>query len=348
VSTNRWDKFCFAGQFLLYQGLFLPSIQCTTSLCHPPATHGPSLFNETASETFVASGKLSSVVYVGTSFTGSLSSDVANFAGLTVRSQEFLDATKVSSPGFISYYRSYDGVLGLAPFNPSNESSLTTHPSFFKSIVRNKLVTRNIFTLELPKGKRFVQDGRTPGSLRFGQPRIRPNTKNVLILPLSERSTTEQTWYSPGTELDWDQGHLRFQIGPHYPVQIDPGSLGIGLPKPLASRINQQISLPDSNNHIDCNKRSTLPSLVLTFESGSRLELTPLDYVLERRFSNETLLGCMSLFYDIHRVPGIVVGAGVLENYLTEWDLDEKEIRCKFDLHFWAHISQNFVDQPIL
>jgi hypothetical protein len=73
---------------------------------------------------------------------------------------------------------------------------------------------------------------------------------------------------------------------------------------------------------------------VLTFEGGSRLELTPIDYTLERRSSNGTLVGCTSLFYDTDRVPGIVVGAGVLEHYITEWDLDRKEIRRKFDLQF--------------
>jgi hypothetical protein len=72
---------------------------------------------------------------------------------------------------------------------------------------------------------------------------------------------------------------------------------------------------------------------VLTFEGGSRLELTPDDYILERRLSNGTLSGCMTLFYDTDKVPGITVGAGVLENYITEWDLDEEEIRCKFNLY---------------
>ena len=31
-------------------------------------------------------------------------------------------------------------------------------------------------------------------------------------------------------------------------------------------------------------------------------------------------------------MPGIVIGAGVLEHYITEWDLDEKEIRRKLDV----------------
>lgn len=248
--------------------------------------------------------------------------------------QEFLDATEVSAPGYISLFKSYDGVLGLAPFNPSNESDLATNPSLFKSMVRNKLIHRNIFTLELPQGKRFIEDGRTPGSLRFGQSHISPNTENVIRLPLSGRSIAEQTWYSPGTNLDWDQGRLQLQIGPNYPVQINPGSLAIQLPRPLASLINQQISLPDSDHHIDCNELSNLPNLVLSFAGGSKLELTPIDYTLERRFSNGTLIGCMSLFYDTDRIPGIVIGAGVLEHYITEWDLDGKEIRRKFHLQF--------------
>jgi saccharopepsin len=309
-------------------------VQCTTSLCHPDAAYRPSLFNETASETFVPSDKRSSVAYVWTSFKGTLGNDVANLAGITVEQQEFLDATEVSAPGFIPFYRSYDGVLGLAPFSPSDESDIATYPSLFKSMVRDKLITHNTFTLELPQGKRFVEDDRTPGFLRFGQSRISPSAENVIRLPLSGRSIAEQTWYSPGTDLDWDQGRLQLQIGPNYPIQIDPGSLAIRLPKPLASRINQQISLPDSDHHIDCNERSNLPSLVLTFEGGSRLELTPINYILERRFSNGTLMGCMSLFYDTDRVPGIVVGAGVLEHFITEWDLDRKEIRSMLDLQF--------------
>jgi hypothetical protein len=141
-------------------------------------------------------------------FKGTLGIDVANLAGITVEQQVFLDATEVSAPGFISFYRLYDGVLGLAPFNPSDESDIATYPSLFKFMVRDKLVTHNIFTLELPQGKRFVKGGRTPGSLRFGQSRISPSAENVVRLPLSGRSIAEQMWYSPGTDLDWDQGRL--------------------------------------------------------------------------------------------------------------------------------------------
>jgi hypothetical protein len=57
------------------------------------------------------------------------------------------------------------------------------------------------------------------------------------------------------------------QMGSNYPIQIDPWSLPIYLPKPLASIINQQISLPDDDHDIDCNERSNLPSLVLTFKA---------------------------------------------------------------------------------
>jgi hypothetical protein len=309
-------------------------VQCTTSLCRPDYVYTHSLFNETASEIFVPSEKHSSVAYVGTSFKGILGNDVANVAGITIKQQEFLDATEVSAPGFISFFRLYDGALGLAPFNHSDESDLATYPSLFKSMVRDKLITANVFTLELPQGKRFTGNGRTPGSLYFGQSCISPNAENVIRLPLLQRSIAEQTWYSSGIGLDWDQGRLQFQRGPNYPVQIDPGSLAIWLPKPLASHINQQISLPDNSHHIDCNRRSSLPNLVLTFKGGSKLELTPIDYALERRFSNGTLIGCMSLFYDTDRVPGIVVGAGVLEHYLTEWDLDRREIRRKLNLQF--------------
>jgi hypothetical protein len=259
--------------------------------------------------------------------------DIANLAEIVIRHQDFLDATEVYASGFISFYRLYDGVLGLAPFDPSNKSDLVTYPSLWKSMVRDKLITRNIFTLELPTGRRFVEYSRIPGSLRFGQARINPNTENVLRLPLSRRSIAEQRWYSHGTDLDWDNWRLRLLMGPNFPVQINPRSLEIQLPKPLASLINQQISLPDNDHHIDCNERLNLPSLVLTFEGRSRLELTPFDYSLERRFSNGTLMGCMSLFYDTDIIPGIVVGGGVLEHYITEWDLDEKEIRCTFDLH---------------
>jgi hypothetical protein len=263
-----------------------------------------------------------------------MGNDVANFAVITVKEQEFLDATDISAPNFISFYQSYDGVLGLDPFDSSDKTGLATHPSLFKSMVRDKLITSNIFKLELPQGRRFVEGGRAHGSLRFGQSRVSPNGEGVIRLPLSRKSISEQTWYSPAINLDWDHGGLQLQIGPNYPVRINPESLAIRLPKPLASRINQQISLADSDHHIDCNERSKLTSLVLTFQGGSRLELSPMDYALERRFLNGTLIGCMSLFYDTDRVPGIIVGAGLLENYITEWDLDGMEIRCKFDLPF--------------
>jgi hypothetical protein len=97
-----------------------------------------------------------------------LSNDVAGLAEITVEQQEFLDAGGVSAPSYISFYLGYDGVLGLASFDPGNKSDLATYPSLFKSMVSDKRITSNVLTLELPQGRRFVKNGRTPGSLRFG------------------------------------------------------------------------------------------------------------------------------------------------------------------------------------
>ena len=315
-------------------------MQCTTTLCRPYGSDGgPNIFNESASETFVPSGNRNSVIYFGAWFQGTLSNDIASLAGITAAQQEFLDATDVSAPSNICFYRFYDGVLGLAPFDPSNSSELTTYPSLFKSMVHDKLITHNVFTLELPQGPRFVENGRTPGSLRFGHPHLNSNAKNVITLPLSEESIPEQTWYVPGTDLDWDNGNIQARIGPNYPIQINPWSVAIRLPRPLASLINQQISLPDDENHVDCEGREKLPNLVLTFRGGSRLEITPEDYTLER-FENGTVMDCVSLFMNTDEMPDIVVGAGVLDNYVTEWDLDKKEIRCKFD----SSLQSNHLD----
>jgi saccharopepsin len=326
-------------------------VQCTTSLCRLHTADGFSLFNETASQTFVASNKHTYVKheYASTWFKGGLGKDTANIAGITVEHQQFLDATDVSARGFFSFYRFYDGVLGLAPFDPSNRSELESFPSLFQSMVRDKLITHNVFTLELPQGSRFIEGARTPGSIRFGHPRLNSTSQSVITLPLSERSIEDQTWYSPGSGFDWDNGDLQLQIGPHYPIQIDPGYLHIGLPNPLASIINRQISLPGEEPLVDCDRRKKLPSLVFTFDGETRLEITPMDYTLERLFENGTSMACMSLFHDLESFPGIVIGAGVLENYVTEWDLDAKEIRCKFDVQFSIKLFRFcFADWPAL
>jgi saccharopepsin len=314
-------------------------VQCKTSLCRLHTAEGDSLFNETASETFVASGKRTSFEYAGTSFKGALGNDVVNIAGMTIDQQEFLDATDISAD-FMSLYLFYDGVLGLAPFDPSNGSELENSPSLFQSMVRQKLISHNVFTIELPQGPRFIEGARTPGSLRFGHPRLNSISQGVITLPLSERSIEDQTWYSPGSDFDWDNGNLQLQIGPHYPIQIDPGYLAIGLSRPLASIINRQISIPDQDDlhFVDCEGREKLPSLVLTFDGGARLEITGMDYTRERFWENGTSMGCGSLFLDLDSIPGIVVGAGVLENHVTEWDLDAKEIRCRFDVQFSAEV----------
>jgi Eukaryotic aspartyl protease len=328
-------------QDLLQEGLFLPSVQCTSSLCRPSDTHpgphqGPHLFNESASETYIPSDKRSSVFYAWTAFDGTLGADVANLAGITVTHQEFLDATDVYAPSYISFYQYYDGVLGLAPFEPSNTPDLATYPSIFKSIVRERLIAHNVFTLELPQGERFVKDGRTPGSLHFGQPRLSSSAENVITLSLSEISTSEQNWYASGSHFDWDNGKLEMSIGPHYPVHMDLGSPSILLARPLATLINQQISLPDAGNEnvVDCDTYRELPSLVLSFDGGARLEIGPDDYVFERTFKNGTRRACLSMFDDTDNNPGISIGATVLERYVTGWDLDAKEIRCK--LYFYS------------
>jgi len=267
-------------------------------------------------------------------FVGQLSSDVAHLAGLTVRHQEFLDAEFVSAEMPLHLYQGFDGVLGLAPFDALNRTDLSIRPSIFKSMVREKLLSSNMFKLELPHGMHLIDGGRRdPGKLTFGQPSVRSSGQNVVKLPLAARSFSHQDWFSPGTDFDWNNGDLRLQIGPSYPIQISPAMRGIALPRPLATIINEQIALPRSSPgsiyEVDCGKRANLPLLVFTFEGKSDLRLDAFDYTFERGYSNGTTLDCHSLFFDTDNIPGYSIGSGVLEKYRTEWDLDAKEIRCK-------------------
>lgn len=311
----------------------MPSTQCVSELC---VDFERSLFNASDSATYRPSNDRHSLTYVDTVFDGIPSTDVAEISGITIGQQEFLDVQVVTPRGFFSLYYFYDGVLGLAPFDPSSRSDLRTC-SIFESMVHRQLISSSVITIALPQGKRGMEGGRVPGSLRFGQPELDPQGKDVIRLPLAANSVAGQTWFLPSTGLDWDHGRIRQQLDPSTPVRLDPSSMAIILPSPLASMINKQFVVDD---HFDCDIRSSLPNLVLTFEGSSELVLTPFDYTLERWFRNGTLMGCISLFFEDPHVPGIVLGGGVLEQYISEWDLDQMEVRCKF-LPVGGHLSMS-------
>ncbi|KAI0719554.1 endopeptidase [Cerioporus squamosus] len=283
--------------------LWVPSVQCTSIACFLHTK-----YDSSASSTYKANGSEFSIQYGSGSMEGFVSQDTLRIGDLTIKGQDFAEATK--EPGLAFAFGKFDGILGLA-YDTISVNGIV--PPFYQMMKQN-LIDSNVFSFRLGSSE---EDG---GEAIFGGIDESAFKGKIDYVPVRRKAYWEVELESVG--LGEDKMELE-----NTGAAIDTGTSLIALPTDMAEMINTQIGAKKSWNGqytVDCAKVPSLPDLTLTF-NGKPYVLKGTDYILEVQGT------CMSSFtgMDIN-LPGggslWIVGDVFLRKYYTVYDHDKDAV----------------------
>ncbi|RDX55615.1 endopeptidase [Lentinus brumalis] len=283
--------------------LWVPSVQCTSIACFLHAK-----YDSSASSTYKANGSEFSIQYGSGSMEGFVSQDTMRIGDLTIKGQDFAEATK--EPGLAFAFGKFDGILGLA-YDTISVNHIV--PPFYQ-MIKQKLLDEPVFSFRLGSSE---EDG---GEAIFGGIDSSAFKGKIDYVPVRRNAYWEVELEK--VDLGGDELELQ-QTG----AAIDTGTSLIALPTDLAEMLNTQIGAKKSWNGqytVDCSKVPDLPDLTLYF-NGKPYVLKGTDYVLEVQGT------CISSFtgLDINMPNGDqlwIIGDVFLRKYYTVYDLGKNAV----------------------
>ncbi|OJA19016.1 hypothetical protein AZE42_00360 [Rhizopogon vesiculosus] len=277
--------------------LWVPSSKCTSIACFLHAK-----YESGASSTYKANGSEFSIQYGTGSMEGYVSQDVLSIGDISIRHQDFAEATK--EPGLTFAFGKFDGILGLG-YNTISVNGIV--PPFYNMIDQG-LLDEPVFSFRLGASE---SDG---GEATFGGVDHQAYTGSITYVPVRRKAYWEVELEKVAfgdDEMDLDMTG----------AAIDTGTSLIALPTDIAEMLNTQIGATRSWNgqyQVDCAKVPTLPDLTFYF-GGNPYSLKGSDYVLDVQGT------CISSFtgMDINLPGGSlwIIGDVFLRRYYTVYDL---------------------------
>jgi len=277
--------------------LWVPGKSCTSIACFLHAKYDAS-----ASSTYKANGTSFEIHYGSGSLEGYMSQDTLTIGDLTVKQQDFAEATK--EPGLAFAFGKFDGILGLAYDRISVNGAV---PPVY-NMLNQGLLDEPLFTFRVgtePDGGEAVFGGIDPRHYKGKIHYVPVRRKAYWEVELKSVTLGEDTLELENTG-----------------AAIDTGTSLIALPTDVAEMINTQIGAKRSWNGqytVDCSTVPDLPDLTFNF-GGKPYVLEGTDYTLNVQGT------CISAFtgLDINLPDGgsiWIVGDVFLRKYFTVYDL---------------------------
>ncbi|KAF8974534.1 endopeptidase [Flammula alnicola] len=263
--------------------LWVPSTQCTSIACFLHTK-----YDSSSSSTYKVNGSEFSIQYGSGSMEGFVSNDVLSIGDLTIKGQDFAEATK--EPGLAFAFGKFDGILGLAYDTISG------------------LLDAPVFSFRIGSSE---EDG---GEAIFGGIDTSAYKGEIDYVPLRRKAY----WEVELEKVTFGDDELELE---NTGAAIDTGTSLIALPTDIAEMLNTQIGAKKTWNgqyQVDCAKVPSLPELSFYF-GGKPYPLKGSDYILEVQGT------CISAFtgMDINLPGGSlwIVGDVFLRKYYTVYDL---------------------------
>ncbi|QRV87932.1 aspartyl protease [Ceratobasidium sp. AG-Ba] len=277
--------------------LWVPGKSCTSIACFLHAK-----YDSSASSTYKANGTSFEIHYGSGSLEGYMSQDTLTIGDLSVKKQDFAEATK--EPGLAFAFGKFDGILGLAYDRISVNGAV---PPVY-NMVNQGLLAEPLFTFRVGE----QPDG---GEAVFGGIDSSHYKGKIHYVPVRRKAYWEVELES--VSLGDDVLELE-----NTGAAIDTGTSLIALPTDIAEMINTQIGAKRSWNGqytVDCNTVPSLPDLTFKF-GGKPYTLSGSEYTLNVQGT------CISAFtgLDINLPDGgsiWIVGDVFLRKYFTVYDL---------------------------
>ncbi|KAF8914649.1 endopeptidase [Mucidula mucida] len=264
--------------------LWVPSSQCTSIACFLHTKYDGS-----ASSTYKANGSSFEIHYGSGSMEGFVSTDTLTMGDLTIKQQDFAEATK--EPGLAFAFGKFDGILGLA-YDTISVNHIT--PPFY-SMVNEKLLDAPVFAFRVGSSE---DDGGEATSVAYWEVELSKVAFGDDVLELENTGAA-----------------------------IDTGTSLIALPTDMAEMLNTQIGAKKSWNgqyQVDCAKVPSLPDLTFTFGTKD-YSLKGTDYILEVQ---GTCISAFTGL-DINLPDGgsiWIIGDVFLRRYYTVYDLEKNAV----------------------
>lgn len=257
--------------------LWVPSSDCSSIACF---LH--SKYDSAESATYHKNGSKFEIRYGSGSLSGFVSQDTVRIGDLSLRHQDFAEATE--EPGLAFAFGKFDGILGLA-YDSISVNRIV--PPFYNMIDQG--------LLDEPVISFYLSDTSEDGSgseAVFGGVDPAHYVGDMVKIPLRRKAY----W-----EVDLDSisfGGETADLGDTGAI-LDTGTSLIALPSGLAEILNNQIGAKKSWNGqytVDCDKRASLPDMTFTL-TGHNFTIGPEDYILEVQGS------CISSFFGMGKLP---------------------------------------------
>ncbi|KAK0535967.1 aspartic proteinase precursor [Tilletia horrida] len=282
--------------------LWVPSKSCTSIACFLHAK-----YDSSESSSYKQNGSSFSIQYGSGSMEGFVSNDVLSIGDLTIKKQDFAEATQ--EPGLAFAFGKFDGILGLA-YDTISVNGIV--PPFYQ-MVNQGLLDSPVFSFYLGSSE---ADG---GVATFGGIDDSHYTGKITYAPIRRKGYWE-------VELNavafGDQEMELEKTG----AAIDTGTSLIALPTDVAEILNKELGAKKSWNGqytVDCEKISSLPDLTFTID-GKKYPLSAEDYILNVQGS------CISSFQGLDIPaplgPIWIVGDVFLRKYYTVYDLGKNAV----------------------
>lgn len=312
---------------LAWDTLFVPSADCTGDC----AVNDADLkFYANRSSTYSPLEPDAHLIYASDAVTGELATDAFRIAGLKIENQSFINADEIRPLGYLSIYYRFDGVLGLAPrFDHPLDSNWGTQAlSPWSMMVKQSLLDRNLFALELPQGVKGTEGIERLGEISFGDINDKYRASDFSHLPLYER--WDQVWAVEAQSITWEnETHSIHEDFSNLTLAgFDSSSWFLGLPGNWTRKIYASVD-HDCDFifcYVDCLARKHMPNISFGL-ANQQFTLDPFEYTSEMMSPSKERI-CFFNFYstrDQYPVDAIVLGTPFMEAFY----------RCGcFDFHY--------------
>ncbi|KAG6360806.1 aspartic proteinase precursor [Diaporthe eres] len=268
--------------------LWVPSSKCTSIACY---LH--SKYESSSSSTYKKNGSSFEIQYGSGSMKGFVSQDVLQIGDLTIKNQDFAEATE--EPGLAFAFGKFDGILGLG-YDTISVNKIV--PPFY-NLIDQKLIDEPVFSFYLSK------DGEG-SEVVFGGSDKDHYTGKITNIPIRRKAYWEVDLDAitvDGESASYDDAG----------IILDTGTSLIALETDLAEMLNKQIGGKKGYSGtytIECNTRDSLPDITFTL-AGHNFTIDAYDYTIESGGS------CISAFMGMNLPANL---AGILgDAFLRPW-----------------------------
>lgn len=306
-------------RFSLLVDISSPETFVTSINCRRCDT-GDAKYDSSRSSSHKVNGTSLKVEYFHLSISGNMTIDTFGIFGCYLKNQPFLEASYVLSNGFLET----DIINGIVGLTPSSAGSALNNPSPFMSLVKEKVLDKNILSMRLRK----------PRELIFGSIDHKLFTGKLVQIPLTNKTTgfaLSGRWQAEARYLTLGSKPGKRMSLAGYTASFSTGSAYMWLPKPMAWDILTDLQFEDHNflmpPSVPCERRKDMPDITFNL-AGQNFTLTPYDYTFTYDFESVIVCASAILPIDVEQHEEIILGSAFLRPFYSVFDLDSNTVGC--------------------